>query len=93
MYTLRPRIHQQPQQLPTAMPGSSSSMPRPIMSSIQNHPGALAFSSRHARTRRQVFRPHYSGVGFTAVTDPSSVMTVQNCPFPSVQQHFPSSTS
>ncbi|XP_032780844.2 uncharacterized protein LOC116919078 isoform X2 [Daphnia magna] len=77
-YTLRPRIQQH------HMPGSS--LQRPTSSSVQNQNGILAFnSSRHVRTRRQVFRPN---TGFT--TDPSSVMQSHSS---SPVQQFPSPTS
>ncbi|XP_046652235.1 R3H domain-containing protein 2-like isoform X4 [Daphnia pulicaria] len=84
MYTLRPRIQQQQQ---TSF--SSSSLPRPATSIQNQQPGVLGFnSSRHVRTRRQVFRPHAAPVGFT--TDPSSVMQSHSS---SPVQQFPSPTS
>lgn len=84
MYTLRPRIQQQQQ---TSFSGSS--LPRPATSIQNQQPGVLGFnSSRHVRTRRQVFRPHAAPVGFT--TDPSSVMQSHSS---SPVQQFPSPTS
>ena len=89
IYTLRPRIQQQ-QPSPIS---AGSSLPRPVTSasSIQNPPTALNFhSSRHVRTRRQVFRPHATSASFT--TDPSSVMQSHLADSSPVQQ-FPSPTS